>query len=77
MVKNIVGFGVLTLPAGTERLSDNGMSSTEAVAVSVALLILFGAIEAWTFVLVGEACEQLGVSSYAAAWQQTLGPRTS
>ena len=56
LVKNIVGTGVLTLPAGVSRLSDNGLTSSEALALGTVLMLIFGALSAWGFVLVGEAC---------------------
>ena len=77
MIKVVVGFGVLTLPSGMERLSDNGMSSAEALRLALLLLVLFGMLNSWTFVLIGEACERTGARTYTAAWHQTLGPRTA
>ena len=44
LIKNIVGTGVLTLPAGISRLSDSGASSDEALALGVLLLLLFGGL---------------------------------
>ena len=59
MIKVVVGFGVLTLPSGMERLSDNGMSrSVEAKWLALLLLVIFAMLNSWTFVLIGEACER-------------------
>ena len=77
MIKVVVGFGVLTLPSGMERLSDNGMSSVEAKWLALLLLVIFAMLNSWTFVLIGEACERTGARTYTAAWHLTLGPRTA
>ncbi|EOD13945.1 hypothetical protein EMIHUDRAFT_459483 [Emiliania huxleyi CCMP1516] len=77
IANSIVGFAVLTLPTGMERLSDNGMATSEALGVGVVLLLVFGTLNAWTFTLIAEACERTGTCSYTAAWQKTLGPRTA
>lgn len=61
IANSIVGFAVLTLPTGMERLSDNGMATSEALGVGVVLLLVFGTLNAWTFTLIAEACERTGV----------------
>ena len=75
LVKNIVGTGVLTLPAGVARLSDGGLSSPEALGLSALLLVAFGAMNAWGFALLGEACARTGATTYAGVWRASLGPR--
>ena len=77
LVKNIVGTGVLTLPAGVSRLSDNGMASSDALAVALALGILIGVLNTYGFVLVGEACSATGEASYVGAWRKTLGAQAA
>lgn len=77
MIKVVVGFGVLTLPSGMERLSDNGLSSAAALRLALGLLCLFGGLNAWTFVLIGEACARTGARTYTEAWRLTLGPSTA
>ena len=61
IANSIVGSAVLTLPTGMERLSDNGMATSEALGVGVVLLLVFGTLNAWTFTLIAEACERTGV----------------
>ena len=73
LIKTIAGFGALCLPAGIERLSDNGLSSNEALGLGVAMLLLFGILNAWSFLLIGAACEQTGTRAYAAAVTATVG----
>jgi amino acid permease len=75
LIKNIAGFGALCLPAGIERLSDSGLSSNEALVLGVALLLLFGLLNAWSFLLIGAACVQTGTETYSAAVTATVGPR--
>ena len=60
IANSIVGFAVLTLPTGMERLSDNGMSTDEALRLGIFLLVAFGMFNAWTFALIGEACALTG-----------------
>ncbi|KAL1499984.1 hypothetical protein AB1Y20_012662 [Prymnesium parvum] len=74
LVKNIVGTGVLTLPVGISRLSESGASSAEALAIASALLLIVGGLNAWGFVLIGEACAATRQGSYVGAWRKTMGP---
>ena len=75
LIKNIAGFGALCLPAGIERLSDSGLSSNEALGLGVALLLLFGVLNAWSFLLIGAACVQTETETYSAAVTATVGPQ--
>ena len=77
LIKNIVGTGVLTLPAGISRLSDSGASSDEALGLGVLLMLLFGGLNGLGFLLIGEACAKTSQRSYVGAWRETLGARTS
>ena len=92
LVKNVVGTGVLTLPSGVARLSDRGASSSDALALALGLLVLFGALSGWGFVLIGETCAATEAAAaappprdgaaaprvtYAQAWTATLGARTA
>jgi len=73
LIKNIVGSGVLVLPAGIARLSDAGLSSSDALTLAVALIVGTGAINAYGFYLIGEACAATKQGSYVGAWKETLG----
>ena len=73
LVKNIVGTGVLTLPAGIARLSDCGMASSDALAGAMAMCIVFCGMSAYGFALIGEACCATGEASYVGAWRRTGG----
>eukprot|EP00966_Prymnesium_polylepis_P330209 7385871-Prymnesium_polylepis.1 len=74
LVKNIVGTGVLTLPVGVSRLSESGASSSEALAIASVLLLVIGVLNAWGFVLIGEACAATRQGSYVGAWRKSIGP---
>ena len=75
LVKNIVGTGVLTLPAGIAKLNENGASSEEVLLVAAAFTVAACAANAWGFLLIGEACSATGEESYVGAWSRTLGPK--
>ena len=77
LVKNIVGTGVLTLPAGISRLSDSGAASDEALGLAAFLLFAFGSLNGLGFLLIGEACAATSQGSYVGAWRETIGPRFS
>ena len=77
LVKNIVGTGVLTLPCGISQLSTSGASSEDALAYAAAFAVFFCAVNAYGFILIGEACSATGEASYVGAWRKTLGSRTS
>eukprot|EP00908_Phaeocystis_cordata_P011388 Transcript_22261.p1 GENE.Transcript_22261~~Transcript_22261.p1 ORF type:complete len:234 (-),score=74.69 Transcript_22261:381-1037(-) len=77
LVKNIVGTGVLTLPAGISRLSDGGAASTDSLGVALLLMVAFAALNAVGFLLVGEACAATQQKSYVGAWRETIGQRSS
>ena len=77
LVKNIVGTGVLTLPAGISRLSDGGASSSDSLTLAASLLLGFGVLNGFGFLLIGEACAATSQKSYVGAWRETLGARTS
>lgn len=72
MVKNIVGSGMLSLPAGVAAFSGSRM----AIAPSLSFCLLFGLISAYAFTLIADACKRTGESTYAGAWEKIIGPKT-
>ena len=72
LAKNIVGSGVLALPAGVAAYS----SARGASAPACLLIALLGAVSAYCFALVGRACAATGTSTYRGAWEKTVGPGT-
>lgn len=73
LIKNIVGAGMLSLPAGVAAFS----SSPTALVPSVILTVLAGVISAFSFVLIADACQRTGESSYATVWGRAVSPNTS
>jgi len=78
LAKNIVGAGVLSLPSGAGKVLDaaasSGVGSHESnVSALLLLYIIFGALNAYGFYLIGEVCERTGARTYQEAWERTLG----
>eukprot|EP00629_Pelagomonadales_sp_RCC1024_P006173 CAMPEP_0119260074 /NCGR_PEP_ID=MMETSP1329-20130426/633_1 /TAXON_ID=114041 /ORGANISM="Genus nov. species nov., Strain RCC1024" /LENGTH=457 /DNA_ID=CAMNT_0007259489 /DNA_START=45 /DNA_END=1418 /DNA_ORIENTATION=+ len=72
LAKNIVGSGVLALPAGVAACSTARKASLPACG----LIAVLGAISAYCFALVGRACEATGTNSYRTAWEASVGEGT-
>ena len=68
LAKNIVGSGVLALPAGAAAVCPR--SSGRSIGAAIGLVALLGALSAYCFALVGRACAALGVTTYREAWEQ-------
>ena len=66
LAKNIVGSGVLALPAGAAAVCPR--SSSRSIGAAIGLVALLGALSAYCFALVGRACAALGVTTYREAW---------
>lgn len=73
LVKNIVGAGVLSLPAGVAAFS----SDPRAVVPSLSLTLLFGLASAYGFVLIADACKRTGETTYQDTWAKAVGKRTA
>jgi hypothetical protein len=69
LVNNVAGAGILTLSAGKAA----GTGWIPAIVVCVVL----GATSAYTFLLVGYACELTSESDFKGLWDRTLGSRTT
>eukprot|EP00403_Amphidinium_massartii_P035929 CAMPEP_0178434608 /NCGR_PEP_ID=MMETSP0689_2-20121128/33509_1 /TAXON_ID=160604 /ORGANISM="Amphidinium massartii, Strain CS-259" /LENGTH=480 /DNA_ID=CAMNT_0020056673 /DNA_START=30 /DNA_END=1469 /DNA_ORIENTATION=+ len=73
LAKNIVGSGMLSLPAGIAAFA----SGPNAILPAILTLVLpLGLLSAYTFYLVGWICEQTGTQSYGEAWSKTLGEKS-
>lgn len=72
LVKNIVGAGMLSLPAGVAAFS----SSPKAVLPSLVLALLAAFFSAYGFVLIAEACAATGESTYTRVWARTVSSST-
>jgi len=73
LVKNIVGAGVLSLPAGIAAFGN----APSAVVPAVALIAIIGVLSGYCFALIGRVCAMTGATSYREAWSNTVSPATS
>ncbi|CAE7254975.1 Slc38a11 [Symbiodinium pilosum] len=72
LVKNIVGAGMLSLPHGVAAFS----ASSEAVVPSLILTFLAAVFSAYGFVLIAQACEATGESTYTRVWARSVSEST-
>mmetsp|Transcript_13266 Transcript_13266/g.31846 ORF Transcript_13266/g.31846 Transcript_13266/m.31846 type:complete len:490 (+) Transcript_13266:164-1633(+) len=73
LVKSIIGAGVFSLPAGIAAIGNH----PSALLPSCFLVLVMGAISAYTFSLTARVCSKTGASSYAEAWDFSRGTQTS
>ena len=73
LVKNIVGSGVLALPAGLITLGD---TPQQVLPTACLLITAAGAAYGYFFYLVGQVCAWTGAQSYREAWDETMGTKT-
>jgi amino acid permease len=69
LAKNIVGAGMLSMPAGVAAFS----GSPYAVMPAVLLTLVFAMSSAYAFVLLGELCQSTGENTYQGAWARLFG----
>lgn len=70
--KTILGAGVLSLPFGVAAVTDK----FEGLYPATALLLIMGAISAYSFASIGRACEKHNARSFAEAWSKSVDPKT-
>ena len=68
LAKNIVGAGVLSLPAGIAACS----ASKKAAVPACGLIAGLGLVSAYCFALVGRACAATGTTTYRGAWESAV-----
>eukprot|EP00435_Cladocopium_sp_Y103_P066789 s51_g29.t1 len=68
LAKNLVGSGILSLPAGIAAFS----SSTAALTPSLLLLLGSAVLSAYTFYLIGQVCQETKTSTFGAAWDRSV-----
>lgn len=77
LAKSIIGAGVLAVPSSAAQVAHQaqsvGLDSSAASGGIMLLFLLFGALNAFCFYLLGEVCERTGARSYQQAWVQTMG----
>jgi len=71
LAKNIIGGGMLALPAGMAAGQGTGW------AAAVILVSLSGLFSAYTFFLIGKCTEYTKSPDFRTLWNRTLGPQTS
>ena len=73
LVKNIVGVGVLSLPAGVAAFG----SAPSAVIPAIGLIAIIGALSAYGFAIIGKVCAYTGAKSLREAWSKSIGDDSS
>lgn len=73
LVKNIVGAGMLSLPAGVASFS----GSPKALVPAVTFTLLLAVFSAYGFVLIADVCKRTGETTYQGAWSKTVSKNTS
>lgn len=68
LAKNLVGSGILSLPAGVAAFA----STPAALGPSLLLLVLSALISAYTFYLIGRVCQETKASSFGGAWANSV-----
>lgn len=72
LAKNIVGAGMLSLPAGVAAFS----ASPKALIGALTITLLLGLVSAYSFTLIADACNRSGQGTYQGAWAKTVSPRS-
>lgn len=73
MAKNIVGSGVLALSAGVAAFSGRQI----ALLPASALLLLLGAVSAYSFSLIARVGDSVGAETYTEVWTAVFGEKTA
>eukprot|EP01035_Chromulina_nebulosa_P026613 gene26613-34860_t len=73
LAKSIIGAGVLSLPSGVAFYSD---SPTALIPASI-ITIVMGLVSAYSFSIIGKACEQHSAESFQDVWAKSVNPNTA
>ena len=73
LAKSIIGAGVLSLPSGVAFFS----SSPMALIPAASILTVMGLVAAYSFSLIGRACEQHGATTFQEAWSRSVDPKSA
>ena len=73
LVKNIVGAGVLSLPAGIAAFGN----APSAILPATALIAAIGGASGYCFAAIGRVCAMRNAVSYRDAWSKTIGEGSS
>ena len=70
LAKSIIGAGVLSLPSGVAFFSDAPLALLPATAI----LTVMGLLSAYTFSIIGKACEKHNATTFKDVWSKSVGP---
>ena len=70
LAKSIIGAGVLSLPSGVAFFSN----SPVALLPASGILVFMGLLAAYTFSLIGRACDQHNAKTFQEAWSKSVSP---
>jgi amino acid permease len=71
LLKNIVGSGGLSLPAGIAAFGNHWT----AIFPSIVVIFIMGIVNAYSFSLLGRVCHVTKSKTYGQAWDRTVGRR--
>lgn len=71
LVKNIVGSGGLSLPAGIATFGN----APSAIIPSILIIFIMGVVNAYSFSLLGRVCSVTKSKTYQDAWDRSMGRR--
>jgi amino acid permease len=73
LAKSIIGAGVLSLPSSVAYFSDKPASLIPAGLISLTM----GLVAAYSFSLIGKACDQHKADSFQDAWAKSVDPKSA
>ena len=73
IAKSIIGAGVLSLPSGVAFFADQ----PRALIPASIMTAVMGVVAAYSYSLIGKACEQHNTNSFQEAWERSADPKTA
>jgi solute carrier family 38 (sodium-coupled neutral amino acid transporter), member 11 len=73
LAKCIIGAGVLSLPSGVAFFSDEPAALIPAAIITTVM----GLVSAYTFSIIGKACETTNAKSFQDAWSKSVDPNSA
>eukprot|EP00746_Dinoflagellata_sp_MGD_P087073 gnl/MRDRNA2_/MRDRNA2_34556_c0_seq1.p1 gnl/MRDRNA2_/MRDRNA2_34556_c0~~gnl/MRDRNA2_/MRDRNA2_34556_c0_seq1.p1 ORF type:complete len:564 (+),score=67.45 gnl/MRDRNA2_/MRDRNA2_34556_c0_seq1:60-1751(+) len=73
LVKNIVGKGALSLPAGVAAIGGD----PNLILPAATLVTIMGLISGYSFFSIGRQCGLQNVNTYNEAWKKSVGPEST
>jgi hypothetical protein len=72
IAKSVIGAGVLSLPSGVAAFADEPAALIPAAAMTAAM----GLVAAYSYSLIGKACDQHDTDSFEDVWSKSVNPQT-